>query len=145
MQDSAQALWIAIQQLRLQGDTLAMPDKDRVRLRELGVGFGHLLEPFGRVRGDWKRNAASTLAVGPGSHRGYAPAKGGDPFVASESLKDALRSWRLLLPCSAHDLFAAEILRVGLPLLVLRTDQIPVSTPLLAPLAPLRSSGNCLG
>jgi predicted Abi (CAAX) family protease len=95
VQDSAQALWIAIQQLRRErfgatspedgtagepaggpasrpanrtqdssvgvpdGEAEAMSALDRERLHELGQAFDHLLEPFGRVRGDWRRNAAS--------------------------------------------------------------------------------------
>jgi hypothetical protein len=134
VQDSAQALWIAIRQLRLEGDRVPMSALDRKRLRELGLAFDRLLQPFGRVRGDWYRNAESTLAVGTGS--GASAAKRSDPFVASQSLEDALLSWRSLLPRSAHDLFASEFLRVGLPLLVLRTNQIPGADPRLEPLAP---------
>ncbi len=131
VQDSAQALWIAIRQLRLAGDRVPMSAFDRERLRHLGLAFDRLLEPFGRVRGDWYRNAASALAAGTGG-----AAKGSDPFVASQSLRDALLSWRSLLPRSAHDLFAAEFLRVGLPLLELRTNQIPGADPRLLPVAP---------
>ena len=147
VQDSAQALWIAIQQLRREGTTEAMGEGDRERLRELGEAFDHLLEPFGRVRSDWKRNAASTLAVGTGSGRG-ATALGrhaDHAFTASQRLRDALLSWRSLLPRSAHDLFAAEFLRVGLPLLVLRTDQIPGADPRLAPVAPTTLFGQLPG
>ena len=143
VQDSAQALWIAIQQLRQEGSQRAMADRDRERLRELGVAFDHLLEPFGRVRGDWKRNAASALAVGTGSD--WDRLRNPDPFVASQRLRDALLSWRSLLPRSAHDLFAAEFLRVGLPLLVPRTDQIPGADPRLAPLAPTALFGQLPG
>ena len=131
VQDSAQALWIAIRQLRLAGDQVPMSAFDRERLRHLGLAFDRLLEPFGRVRGDWYRNAASALAVGTGG-----AAKGSDPFVASQNLRDALLSWRSLLPRSAHDLFAAEFLRVGLPLLELRTNQIPGADPRQLPVAP---------
>ncbi len=131
VQDSAQALWIAIRQLRLAGDRVPMSAFDRERLRHLGLAFDRLLEPFGRVRGDWYRNAASALAVGTGG-----TAKGSDPFVASQNLRDALLSWRSLLPRSAHDLFAAEFLRVGLPLLELRTNQIPGADPRQLPVAP---------
>jgi predicted Abi (CAAX) family protease len=131
VQDSGQALWIAIRQLRLAGDQVPMSALDRQRLHHLGLAFDRLLEPFGRVRSDWYSNAASALAVGTGS-----VAKGSDPFVASQSLQDALLSWRSLLPRSAHDLFAAEFLRVGLPLLELRTNQIPGADPRLLPVAP---------
>jgi predicted Abi (CAAX) family protease len=172
VQDSAQALWIAIQQLRRErlgegrrdagaqhdtaggtaanstggpeGEPVAMSAQDRERLHELGLAFDHLLEPFGRVRGDWQRNAASSLAAGTGSGSG-ATAVAADPFQASQNLRDALLSWRSLLPRSAHDLFAAEFLRVGLPLLELRTNQIPGADPRLEPIAPTALFGQLPG
>ena len=133
VQDSAQALWIAIRQLRQEGIKTAMSALDRERLRELGVAFEHLLEPFGLERADWDRNAESALAVGirSGGHTAQT-----DPFVASQSLHDALLSWRSLLPRSAHDRFTAEFLRAGLPVLTLRTNQIPGADPRLEPKAP---------
>jgi predicted Abi (CAAX) family protease len=138
VQDSGQALWIAIRQLRLEGDRVPMSALDRERLRDLGLAFDRLLEPFGRVRSDWYANATSTLAAGTGSGTGAGRigARSADPFVASQRLRDALLSWRSLVPRSAHDLFAAEFLRVGLPLLVLRTNQIPGADPRLEPVAP---------
>ena len=131
VQDSAQALWIAIRQVRLEGDRIAMAPFDRQRLQDLGLALDRLLKPFGRVRGDWSRNAQSALAAGTSAGDGDPPV-----FVTSQSLKDALLSWRSLLPRSAHDEFAAEFLRVGLPMLVLRTNQIPGANPRLAPMAP---------
>ena len=136
VQDSGQALWIAIRQLREQGDAIAMSAFDRQRLQELGLAFDHLLKPFGRVRGDWARNASLTLAAGTGTASTAAPRPSADLFETSQSLKDALLSWRSILPRSAHDLFAAEFLRVGLPLLALRTNQIPGADPRLEPMAP---------
>ena len=138
VQDSAQALWIAIRQLRMEGARIAMAPVDRERLRDLGVALDRLLKPFGRVRGDWSRNATSALASGTGAG-GLAETATGDgrpAFEASQNLKDALLSWRSLLPRSAHDEFAAEFLRVGLPMLVLRTNQIPGADPRLDPVAP---------
>ena len=137
VQDSAQALWIAIRQLRLEGVKGPMSELDRERLRELALAFDHLLEPLGPVRGDWSRNAARVLAVGTGSGRsGAATSLSGTPFEASQSVHVALLSWRSLLPRSAHDQFAAEFLRAGLPLLALRTNQIPGADPRLEPVAP---------
>jgi predicted Abi (CAAX) family protease len=131
VQDSAQALWIAIRQVRLEGTRIPMAPFDRERLHDLGVALDRLLKPFGRVRGDWSRNAQSALAAGTSAGEGEPPV-----FVTSQSLKDALLSWRSLLPRSAHDEFAAEFLRVGLPMLVLRTNQIPGANPRLEPVAP---------
>lgn len=124
VQDSAQALWIAIRQLRQEGLSSGVAVADGQRLQRLGTALEHLLTPFGRVRGDWAHNSSLTLAKGSGH------------FQTSQSVKDVLLSWRSLLPRGAHDTFAAEILRAGLPVQVLRTNQIPGSDLSLAPLAP---------
>lgn len=138
VQDSSQALWIAIRQLRQQGEGMPMSAVDRERLRGLGVAFDQLLKPFGRVRGDWAHNAEQSLAAGTGSgSRATAVHRPGtDLFEASQSLKDALLTWRSILPRSAHDLFAAAFLRAELPLLVVRSNQIPGANPRLEPVAP---------
>ena len=146
VQDSSQALWIAIRQLREPGKAIPMSALDRERLRELGMAFDHLLKPFGQVRGDWAHNASRALAAGTGTSARTgttsgtastaAPGSGADLFEASQSLKDALLSWRSILPRTAHDLFASEFLRVGLPLQVLRSNQIPGANPRLEPIAP---------
>jgi predicted Abi (CAAX) family protease len=142
VQDSAQALWIAIRQLRQEGIKAAMSALDRERLRELGMAFEQLLEPFGLSRADWDRNADSVLAVGTGSGGRTAQS---DPFMGSQSLHDALLSWRSLLPRSAHGRFAAEFLRAGLPLLALRTNQIPGADVRLEPVAPTALFGTLPG
>jgi len=145
VQDSAQALWIAIRQLRQEGERVPMAPFDRERLHAMGIAFDRLLKPFGRVRRDWSQNAARALAAGAGTGAGTVAGTGGDAgdagdgepaFVASQNLKDALLSWRSLLPRSAHDEFAIEFLRAGLPMLVLRTNQIPGTNPRLEPVAP---------
>lgn len=142
VQDSAQALWIAIRQLRLEGVKGPMSELDRERLRELGLAFEHLLEPLGPVRGDWSRNAARVLAATTSSS---SPGSGEAPFIASQGLHDALLSWRSLLPRTAHDQFTAEFLRAGLPLLALRTNQIPGANPRLEPVAPTALFGQLPG
>ncbi|MFN7900288.1 MAG: type II CAAX prenyl endopeptidase Rce1 family protein [Synechococcaceae cyanobacterium] len=124
VQDSSQALWIAIQQLRQSGALLAMNPQERQWLQRLGTALENLLTPMGRVRSDWAHN--SSLALD--QTRGH--------FQASQSWPDVLRSWRSLLPRGAQDAMAAELLRAGLPLLVLRTNQIPGHDPRLAPQAP---------
>jgi predicted Abi (CAAX) family protease len=136
VQDSGQALWIAIRQLREQGEAIPMSPVDQERLRELGLAFDRLLKPFGQVRGDWANNAARALAAGTGSASKASLQVGGGLFETSQSLRDALLSWRSIMPRSAHDLFAAEFLRVGLPLLVVRSNQIPGGDPRLEPIAP---------
>ncbi|MFM7361481.1 MAG: hypothetical protein ACKO25_06600 [Cyanobium sp.] len=90
VQDSGQALWIAIRQLREQGEEIPMSTFDRERLRELGLAFDRLLKPFGQVRGDWANNAARALAAGTGSASQATPRVGGGLFETSQSLRDAL-------------------------------------------------------
>jgi predicted Abi (CAAX) family protease len=124
VQDSGQALWIAIRQLRQQANDQPMDPLARDQLRKLGQAFDQLLKPFGHVRGDWAHNAERSLAAGTGQ------------FETSQSLQDALLSWRSILPRGAHDRFAAEFLSVGLPLEVLRSNQIPGANPRLEPVAP---------
>ncbi|MFN7678187.1 MAG: type II CAAX prenyl endopeptidase Rce1 family protein [Cyanobacteriota bacterium] len=124
VQDSGQALWIALRQLRQQGDTVPMTPLERDRLRKLGQALDQLLKPFGTVRGDWAHNAERSLAAGTGQ------------FETSQSPRDALLSWRSILPRGAHDRFAAEFLAVGLPLEVRRANQIPGANPRLEPVAP---------
>ena len=158
VQDSAQALWIALRQLQQQsprpagkaaassgvaasggraasdtgaeaaseaaaGSDTASP-AERERLRRLALALDHLLTPFGRVRGDWQHNSGVVLAGGRGV------------FQASQSPLAVLLSWRSLLPRGAHDTFAAEMLRAGLPMQLLRTNQIPGGDPRLEPIAP---------
>jgi predicted Abi (CAAX) family protease len=140
VQDSGQALWIAIRQLREQGEAQPMTTADRERLRKLGRALDRLLKPFGQVRGDWAHNARRSQAAGTGlsapAAAGGAGSGGGDLFATSQSLKDALLSWRSILPRAAHDQFAAAFLQADLPLLVVRTNQIPGANPLLEPVAP---------
>ncbi|MFM7361261.1 MAG: type II CAAX prenyl endopeptidase Rce1 family protein [Cyanobium sp.] len=129
VQDSSQALWIALQQLRQRGDHGAMAPEDRESLQRLGRALDHLLTPFGRVRGDWSANASLALAAGTGR------------FQAHQDLGDVLLSWRSMLPRGAHDAFAAEFLWAGLPLQLLRTNQIPGTDPRLQPVAPTNLLG----
>jgi predicted Abi (CAAX) family protease len=136
VQDSGQALWIAIRQLREPGEAQPMAAADREHLRKLGRALDHLLKPFGQVRGDWAHNAQRSLAAGTGLAAPAARAHGGDLFESSQSLKDALLSWRSILPRAAHDQFAAAFLQADLPLLVVRTNQIPGANPLQEPVAP---------
>ncbi len=140
VQDSGQALWIAIRQWREQGQAQAqgMSAEDRDHLRKLGLALDRLLKPFGQVRGDWAHNARRTLAAGTG-HGAPAPAArdaDGDRFETSQSLQDALLSWRSILPRAAHDQYAAAFLKADLPLLVVRTNQIPGANPRQEPVAP---------
>lgn len=124
VQDSSQALWIAIQQLR-QGDAFAaLSPHDQQRLARLGRALDRWLTPFGRPRPDWRHNARRSLDGGPGG------------FASSQRLLDVLLSWNSMLPRRAHDAMALDIARAGLPLWLIRTNQIPNAAPQLLPVAP---------
>jgi predicted Abi (CAAX) family protease len=134
VQDSSQALWIALQQLRLLPERGELPPAVRERRQRLADALDRLLVPFGHVRPDWRANADVTFSAGTG--RLSASAGEVSPLQASQRLGDVLLSWRSMLPRRAHDAMAREFLRAGLPLWVLRTNQIPGSDPRLEPLAP---------
>ena len=129
VQDSSQALWIAIDQLRRR--RRALDGTDLPRLASLARSLDSLLTPFGMVRADWRHNASLIEASGDGPDR----------FQASASLWDGLLSWRSMLPRRAHDEMARVFLRHGDPLHVLRTNQLPGADRRLAPLAPTQLLG----
>ncbi len=129
VQDSSQALWIAIDQLRRRR---RQPDgTEPPRLASLARSLDALLTPFGMVRADWRHNA-SLMDL---------PANAPDRFRASPSLWDGLLSWRSMLPRRAHDEMALVFLRHGDPLHLLRTNQLPGADRRLAPLAPTQLLG----
>lgn len=130
VQDSSQALWIAIQQLR-QGQALSTLSGDEQRqLARLGTALDRWLTPLGRPRPDWRHNAARSLDGGSGG------------FESSQKLADVLLSWNSMLPRRAHDAMAADIVRAGLPLWLIRTNQIPSAAPQLLPVAPTSLLGH---
>ncbi len=129
VQDSSQALWIAIDQLRRRRREL--DGRELPRLASLAQALDALLTPFGMVREDWRHNAS--LMDTPGD--------GPDRFKASRSLWDGVLSWRSMLPRRAHDEMAGVFLRHGDPLHVLRTNQLPGVDAGLAPLAPTQLLG----
>ncbi len=130
VQDSSQALWIAIQQLR-QGKVFNdLSASDQRRLAKLGTALDRWLTPFGRPRPDWRHNAARSLDGGSGG------------FESSQKLGDVLLSWNSMLPRRAHDAMAADIVRAGLPLWIVRTNQIPSAAPELLPVPPTSLLGH---
>jgi predicted Abi (CAAX) family protease len=130
VQDSSQALWIAMQQLRQAGAFADVPPADQRRLARLGTALDRWLTPFGRPRPDWRHNAARTLDGGSGG------------FESSQKLGAVLLSWNSMLPRRAHDAMAADIARAGLPLWLIRTNQIPSAAPRLLPVAPTSLLGH---
>ncbi|MEX1324933.1 MAG: CPBP family glutamic-type intramembrane protease, partial [Synechococcaceae cyanobacterium] len=137
VQDSSQALWIALQQVSQDRDLAGLPAAERERRLRLAESLDRLLTPFGRVRSDWRDNAEVTFSAGTGRLTATAAGDGSrSPFEASQRLGAVLLSWRSMLPRRAHDAMAREFLRAGLPLWVLRTNQIPGTDPRLEPIAP---------
>jgi predicted Abi (CAAX) family protease len=129
VQDSSQALFLAIQQLRLRLAADPATAERAAPLAAVGRSLDDLLTPFGLVRPDWRANAALLNAA----VRGASPPQ---PFQAGQSLGDVLLSWRSMLPRRAHDDVAAVLLRHGAGLWFLRTNQIPGGDPEIEPLAP---------
>ncbi|MCS5690865.1 CPBP family intramembrane metalloprotease domain-containing protein [Cyanobium sp. FGCU-6] len=129
VQDSSQALFLAIQQLRHRLAADPATAERAAPLAAVGRSLDALLTPFGLVRPDWRANAALLNAA----ERGSSPPQ---PFQAGQSLGDVLLSWRSMLPRRAHDDVAAVLLRHGAGLWFLRTNQIPGGDPEIEPLAP---------
>jgi predicted Abi (CAAX) family protease len=136
VQDSSQALWIALQQLRREDALVGLSAAQRQRRLRLAESLDRLLTPFGRVRADWRGNAEVTFSAGTGLLTAEAGEGSRSPFETSQRLGDVLLSWRSMLPRRAHDAMAREFLRAGLPLWVLRSNQIPGADPRLEALAP---------
>lgn len=114
VQDSAQALELAIASLRDPGP----------RLAALGHGLRHLLRPFGVERPDWRHNGALV-----------AQSQSADHFRRG-GLLDAILSWRTMIPRRGYDDLAALLLNDGASLRLLRSNQLPGGDLTIAPLAP---------
>jgi predicted Abi (CAAX) family protease len=121
VQDSAQALFIAIRRLGEQ----VRGDRAFAQLSALARSLEDLLTPFGMVRSDWKQNVAAV-----------ANPAGDKAFRRGESLRDALLSWRSMLPRRAHDDINAVFLKHDAALWFVRTNQVPGLNRELVPLAP---------
>ena len=67
---------------------------------------------------------------------------GSGGFDSSQKLVDVLLSWNSMLPRRAHDAMAADILRAGLPIWLIRTNQIPSAAPQLLPVDPTSLLGH---
>ncbi len=153
VQDSSQALWIAIDQLRFQyrrklRDPAVGPSMNTgstaiqlERLSSLARELDQLLTPFGMVREDWRRNSERLKAarLGPSAAITTSSAEpgdeGNDGFLRGQSLGDVMLSWRSMMPRRAHDDLAQLLIRRNTPIWILRTNQLP-GHPNIAPLAP---------
>jgi predicted Abi (CAAX) family protease len=149
VQDSAQALYITLAQLRQAARRADGQPADPGGLNVLADGVSALVAPAGQVRPDWAHNAAVIAAsaapdAGAGSRTAIqalagAPAESQaaplTPFRRGE-LRDALLSRRTILPRQAQQDLARLLMQQGADLWLLRTTQIPAPPPGVVPLAP---------
>jgi predicted Abi (CAAX) family protease len=137
VQDSNQALYIAIQRLEQQVarqpqilDWLQQhPNHPQTlrfeRLQALGNALEKLLVPLGIVRPDWERNARKLAGITP------------PPNLFRAAYKTAT-SWRTMLPRFAYDEIARVFLKNGAKLWFIRTNQVGGFDPDIVPKAPTR-------
>ena len=137
VQDSSQALYIAIEQLKQQINAKpqvfawmqAHPQDPNTQKFEQLVALGEDLEailvPTGVVRSDWQDNAARLAGV-----------TGREQFVRDRTFISTLRSWRSMLPRRAHDEVSRIFLAHGAQLWFLRSNQTLHWEPARAPQAP---------
>ncbi len=137
VQDSNQALFIAMQQVRRQIETNPAvvewirehPDSaTAVRARQfvaLGQDLEALLTPYGVIRPDWQNNA-ETLA-------GIAPA---GTFSNNKGLFSGALSWQTMMPRWGHDAVARTFLRHGAQLWFLRSNMLGGNDPRIEPIPP---------
>ncbi|MDB9527960.1 CPBP family glutamic-type intramembrane protease [Oscillatoria sp. CS-180] len=142
VQDSGQALYIAIEQLKQQATATPaltvqsdispdIPDAENFQeLVKLGRSLENLLVPYGVVRSDWKQNAKALAGV---NRR--------DQFVSSQNFINVLLSWRSMLPRRAHDDLSQVFLKHGAQLWFFRTNQVGGRNPEIVPLAPTELFG----
>lgn len=116
VQDSAQALELAIASLERPGPGLA----------SLRTGLRHLLQPFGLERPDWRHNGSLVALAQPEGQFQFQ--RGG--------VLDGILSWRTMIPRRGYDDLAALMLNNGASLRVLRTNQLPGGDTAIEPLAP---------
>ncbi|MGG6237623.1 CPBP family glutamic-type intramembrane protease [Nodosilinea sp. AN01ver1] len=137
VQDSNQALFIAMQQVRRQIEThpeivewiRQNPDSpEALRARQfvaLGADLEAMLVPYGVIRPDWRNNAESLAGIAP---RG--------DFVSNTGLLSGALSWQSMMPRWAHDEVARVFLRHGAQLWFLRTNMVGGHDPLVKPVPP---------
>ncbi len=137
VQDSSQALYIAMEKLKQQVN--ASPElinwlkehpyqvqtQKFEQLKNLVQDLNKILIPSGVVRADWKQNAQVLAGVA-----------GGERLIRGETFLDGLRSWRTMLPRRAHDEISAIFLHNNASLWFLRTNQILGWDSTIFPLAP---------
>ncbi|MEM9568379.1 MAG: CPBP family glutamic-type intramembrane protease, partial [Cyanobacteria bacterium P01_E01_bin.34] len=142
VQDSNQALYIAIEQLKSQ--FLDNPDIQQwlqehptheqtrrfERLLQIERDLLEALAPFGTVRQDWQTNAERLQGI-----ERYPS------FIRNPQLQAAWESVGTMLPRHAHDELSSIFLQNGASLWFLRTNQVGGNDPQILPLAPTNVLG----
>lgn len=141
VQDSNQALYIAIEQIKEQVATTPQiqawlqqhpnhPQTQRFQeLVTLGEELEQNLTPLGVVRSDWKHNAETLAGVG-------------DRFMQDNQLLAGILSWRTIMPRRGQDIIADLLLDKNAKLWVLQTFQVPGGDGSIFPVAPTVLLGN---
>lgn len=137
VQDSSQALYIAIKQVEQKAtadpEIAAWVEQnlDSLEVKALNqfIGLGKTLTkaltPYGVVRPDWKNNAAALAGV-----------DGRNSFTRNRGFLSAILSWRAMMPRWAHDDLSRMFLLNGAQLWFLRTNQVGGVDPTIEPIAP---------
>lgn len=137
VQDSSQALYIAMEKLKQQVNTspelitwlkehpYQVEAQKFEELKKLIQDLNKLLIPSGVVRADWKQNAQVLAGVA-----------GGERLTRGDTFLYGLRSWRTMLPRRAHDEVSGIFLHNHASLWFLRTNQILGWDSTILPLAP---------
>jgi predicted Abi (CAAX) family protease len=138
VQDSSQALYIAIAQIRHQAETdpnLVQwiadhpndPDVQKIdRFAALGEDLAQALSPYGVVRSDWQNNAETLAGVNAR----------GNQLANRNSLVAGILSWRSMMPRWGQDDLALIFLKNGADLWFLRTNQLGGFDPSIEPIPP---------
>ena len=139
VQDSSQALYIALEELKRQirenPTALAWmqehPNDPQTqqfeKLVSLTKALNNSLSPQGVVREDWKQNAESLASV---THRHQLP------FIKENTLSSGLLSWRSMLPRTGFDTVSKIFLDHDAQLWFLRTNQLGGWDSTIEPVAP---------
>lgn len=137
VQDSNQALFIAIQQVRRQIETdpavvawvQQNPNSPEAMRAQQFVALGEdleaLLTPYGVIRPDWQSNADSLAGIG----------ERGD-FSNNKGLFSGALSWQTMMPRWGHDAVARTFLLHGAQMWFLRPNMLGGDDPRIEPIPP---------
>lgn len=138
VQDSNQALFIAIQQVRRQleeepavrqwlAENSTHPEAVRARqFIRLGIALENMLTPYGVIRPDWRDNAEILAGIAPADQ----------VFDNQRGLISGALSWQNMMPRWSHDQIARIFLQNGADLWFLRTNMVGGYDASIFPLPP---------